>query len=357
MAKMPTVRTSITLKDVAERVGVTSAAASMALSDHARISAKTKEAVKKAAHELGYVPSSAGRALRNQRSEAVALIVPNTSQHVFGHSYFMHVLTGVSTAANAHDMQVVLSTTTEEAGDVAAYERVVRSRSADGAIVTSAAVTDTSLEALVASGLPVVLIGNFPYLPGAVTVGIDDVAASREITTHLLDVHGRSRLVHVTGPLDHQTGIDRREGFLLALASRDLDDQPVVLEGDFSEEAGRQAIETLLADGTPFDGIVFANDDMAFGGLEALTSHDVGVPGEVSIVGFDDFGLSRVTTPGITTMRAPAEDMARIATEHLFDIIDGTTQGPSRRELPVLLVERASCGCTPRRSLPQTTQP
>ena len=103
MVKPPPSRSSVTLKDVAERVGVTPSAVSMALLDSSRISAKTKEAVREAAASLGYVPSAAGRALRNQRAGAVALIVPNTSQHVFGHSYFMRVLTGVSLAANAHD--------------------------------------------------------------------------------------------------------------------------------------------------------------------------------------------------------------------------------------------------------------
>ena len=337
---------SVTLKDVAERVGITSAAASMALNDHSRISQKTKEAVRQAAAELGYVPSSVGRALRNQRAGAVALIVPNTSQHVFGHLYFMHVLTGISEAATARDVQVVLSTTvdTGEAGEVAAYERVVRSRSADGAIVTSAAVTDAGLESLVTTGLPIVLIGNFPYLPDAVTVGIDDVAASREATEHLITAHGRTQLVHVTGPLDHQTGIDRRIGFLAATDDHGLAEQAVILDGDFSEEAGVAAVEKLIADGTEFDGIVFANDDMAFGGLTALKEHGIRVPEDVSIVGFDDFGLSRLTSPGITTIHTPAEEMARIATEQLFDRIDGKAEGASQQQLPVSLVIRESCG-------------
>src|SRR6185437_95163 len=115
MARKPAERTTVTLKDVASRVGVTTAAASMALAGHERISDKTREAVRRAADELGYVPSSAGRALRNQRAGAVALIVPNTSQHVFGHLYFMHVLTGVSSAANDHDSQLIVSTNPDEA--------------------------------------------------------------------------------------------------------------------------------------------------------------------------------------------------------------------------------------------------
>jgi DNA-binding LacI/PurR family transcriptional regulator len=339
---------SVTLKDVARRVGVTSAAASMALSGHDRISEKTREAVKRAADELGYVPSSAGRALRNQKAGTVALIVPNSSQHVFGHMYFMHVLTGVSEAANAHDTQVLVSTNSEEADGVAAYERVMRSRTADGAIVTSAAVDDDNIVKLVASGLPVVLIGNFPYLDDAVSIGIDDVTATRRITEHLIEVHGRRRLLHVTGTLDHQTGVDRRRGFLEAVEGAGA--EGTVLEGDLSEQSGALAIELALSEASGafgYDGVVFANDDMALGGMRILRSRGIDVPTDVSVVGFDDFGLARVTTPGITTVRVPAEEMARLATERLFRLIDGTDDAaaPSHHELPVEIVRRSSCGC------------
>lgn len=347
MSRTTSGRSSVTLKDVAAKVGVTSSAASMALADHARISAKTKEAVRQAALDLGYVPSSAGRALRNQRAGAVALIVPNSSQHVFGHSYFMHVLTGVSMAANAHDNQVLISTSSDETNGVAAYERVVRSRTADGAIVTSAAVSDTHVETLVASGLPVVMIGNFPYLPAAVSIGIDDVAATLQLTNHLIEVHGRRNLVHVTGPLDHQTGIDRRAGFCKAVAGSGPDVTSRIIEGEFSEQSGRRAIETLIAKNFAFDGIIFANDDMAFGGLQALKTRGLRVPEDVSLVGFDDFGLSRLTTPGITTIAVPAEEMARLATERLFELISGSNLGPSHQELPVTFIARQSCGCPP----------
>ncbi|MEJ1231151.1 MAG: substrate-binding domain-containing protein [Galbitalea sp.] len=149
-----------------------------------------------------------------------------------------------------------------------------------------------------ASGLPVVFIGNFPYLAAVVSVGVDDVAASGWITRHLIIEHGCSRLVHVAGPLDHQTGIDRRAGFNHAIDEAGLSPVARVIEGDFGEESGATAVEQLLSDGFEFDGIVFANDDMAFGGLQALQRHGLDVPRDVAIVGFDDFGLSHATSPG-----------------------------------------------------------
>lgn len=336
---------NVTLKDVAERVGVTPAAVSMALSGSARISAKTADRVRAVAAELGYVPSSAAKALRSRKAGAIALIVPNSTQHVFGHSYFMHVLTGVSSAANEQDMQVLVSTSASEASGLTAYERVMRSRTADGAIVTSAAIGDPNIGRLAASGLPVVLLGNYPDLPDATSVGWDDVGASRTVTEHLITEHGKRRLLHVTGPLDHQTSVDRRDGFLQAVEAHGLSADAVVVEGDFDERSGFDAIggQTFGPDG--IDGIVFANDDMAFGGLQALRNRSLRVPEDVAIVGFDDFGLSRTTDPGITTIHVQAEEVARIAAERLFALIDDPQASPTRDDLEVSLVRRQSCGC------------
>ena len=337
--------TNVTLRDVASRVGITPAAVSMALSGSSRISQSTAERVRAAAAELGYVPSSAAKALRRQRSDAIALVVPNSSQHVFGHSYFMHVLTGVSAAANERDVQVLISTSATEASGLTAYERVMRSRSADGAIVTSAAIGDPNIGRLAASGLPVVLLGNYPDLPDTTSVGWDDVKASRSVTEHLIVSHGRHRLLHVTGPLDHRTAVDRRAGFLQAIEAHGLTDGSAVVEGDFDEASGFDATASNRFGAHGFDGIVFANDDMAFGGLQALRQDGVSVPDDVAIVGFDDFGLSRTTDPGITTMHVQAEEVARIATERLFALIDTTQSAPTRDDLPVSLVRRESCGC------------
>lgn len=346
-------RRAVTLKDVASRVGVTPAAVSMALAGSKRISESTAERIRVAADELGYVGSSAARALRSRKAGAVALIVPNSTQHVFGHSYFMHVLIGVSQVANDNEVQVLVSTSASEESGLTAYERVMHSRTADGAIITSAAIADPNIERLAASGTPVVLIGNYPGL-SASSVGIDDVQASRMITEHLIEVHDRRNLLHVTGPLDHQTAVDRRAGFLEAMEGHGLGAHARVVEGDFSERSGAAALDGAVLGPQGCDGIVFANDDMAFGGLQVLRSRGLDVPADVAVVGFDDFGLSRVTEPGITTVHVPAEQMARIAAERLFARIGDPGAPSTRDELPVSLVPRASCGC-PRQDVALST--
>jgi DNA-binding LacI/PurR family transcriptional regulator len=337
-------RGTVTLRDVARQAGLSVSAVSMALLDSPRIGVDSKARVREIAAELGYVPNSAGRALRARKSDAIALVVPNTSQHVFGHAYFMHVLTGVTEVANSVDAQVSISTNPDAIHGMVAYERVMRSGSADGAIVTSASVHDANIARLVASGIPVVLLGRYPHLAEAVSVGVDDEAAAFTVTEHLISVHGRRSLLHISGPLDHQTSIDRRDGFVRA-ATR-LGVEYTIVEGDYSEEAAR-AVIGALDDDALHDGIFAANDEMAFGTMSELLARGRTVPTQISIVGFDDFGLSRVTSPSITTMHVPAERMARLATERLFDLIAGERVSGSDAHvvLPVELVPRQSCGC------------
>ena len=264
MSPEPRERRPVTLRQIAERADLSVSAVSMALKDHPRIGDDAKQRVRQIASELGYVANSAGRALRARRADAVALIVPNTSQHVFGHAYFMCVLTGVNDAVSQRDAQLLISTNRDESHGTVAYERVMRSGSVDGAIVTSASVADANLVRLVSTGLPVVLLGRFPHLPDAISVGVDDVAAERAATEHLIETHGRSRLVHISGPLDHQSAIDRRDGFMEAVATAGVSGR--VIEGNFDEGSGREAGRALARD-LNCDGVVAANDEMAYGAM------------------------------------------------------------------------------------------
>jgi|GEM_PF-1926876 len=164
-------RPRVILRDVAQDVSLSVSAVPMALKDHPRIGAATKARVRGAADRLGYVTNSAGRALRAQTAGRIAVIVPNTGAHVFGHAYFVRVMTGVTRVANSRDSLVFISTSSEPGNSVSAYEAIMRSRAADGAIVTSASVDDANIGRLVETGMPVVLLGRFPHLPQAVTVG------------------------------------------------------------------------------------------------------------------------------------------------------------------------------------------
>jgi DNA-binding LacI/PurR family transcriptional regulator len=340
-------RAPATLRDIAMVVGVSASAVSMALADHPRIGRETKEAVRAAARDLGYVANSAGRALRAGRSTAIAVVIPNTAQHVFGHPYFMHLLVGVTSAANAHDSAVLISTNPATDHDPAAYDRILRSQAAAGAIIASAAINDPNVSRIVDNGLPVVLIGRYPHLPQAVSVGLDDISGAAAATRHLIVEHGVRRIGHISGPLEHQTALDRYEGFRNAIGESPEPCAHTLAVGDFSEEAGRACAAQLLEGMPGLQAIFAANDEMAYGALLELRARGLSVPGDVALVGFDDFGVSRLTTPAITTVRVPAEELGRQAAERLFGLIDGTSEPIAHDTVPIELVTRESCGHHP----------
>ncbi|MCA1221006.1 LacI family DNA-binding transcriptional regulator [Streptomyces sp. 8L] len=340
-------RAGVTLKDVATAVGISQSAVSMALSDHPRISEPRKRAVRAAAARLGYVPNSAGRALRAGRAESIAMVVPQTGRHVFGHPYFMHLLVGVTAEANARDAALMVSTNHDETHGVAAYERVLRSQAASGAIVASASVSDPNVNRMVDAALPVVLIGRFPHLPHAASVGVDEVAGAAAVTRHLVRDHGLTRIAHISGPLDHQTAVDRYEGFRGALAASGRPCTHTLAVGDFSEESGRAGARQVLDSMADLQAVFAANDEMAYGAMLEIRSRGLRVPEDVALAGYDDFGVSRLTTPGITTVRVPARDLGRRAAAVLFGLLDGAPPEPLHTVLPFDLVLRESCGSHP----------
>lgn len=337
----------VTIADVAARAGVSAGTASMALRDHARIKAATKLRVRAAADALDYVPNAAGRALRAQRAGAIAVVVPNTGRHVFSHAYFMHLLTGITEAANRRDAIVMISTNPDVNHSASAYDRILRSGRTDGVIIASAALDDPYVERMADSGLPVVLVGENPGLAELATVSLHDAEAAAAITAHLLD-HGHERIAHISGPIGHQTGRDRLAGYAAAMAHEF--DESLVRAGTYDEESGGEAMTSLLTSGADFSAVFCANDEMAYGAMTVATAAGRMIPGDLAVVGFDDFGLARVVTPALTTIRVPAAEMGRLAAELLFEVIEGA----SARHLAVdvQLIRRQSCGC-----LEPTTSP
>ncbi|MDX6212418.1 MAG: hypothetical protein QOF82_1505 [Frankiales bacterium] len=333
---------AVTLADVAAAAGVSVSAVSMALADHPRIGSRTKQQIHSLAEELGYVSNSAARSLRSQRSGTIALIVPNTGQHVFGHPYFMQLLVGLSEVLNARGASLLVSTNPDERHGVVAYERVLRSKAGDGAIVASAAVDDVNVLRLVDSGLPVVLVGHYPAIADAVSVAVTDVEGARAVTEHLRLSHGLKNIAHISGPMNHQTSIDRLAGFRAGLGRGA--GKALVVAGDFGEESGRQATRELLDKQPGLQAIFAANDEMAYGALLELRSRGLRVPGDIALVGYDDFGVSRLTTPALTTVSVPASEVGRRAATRLLDLIEGIAQ-VGQETLPVTLTVRESCGC------------
>ena len=335
-----------TLADVARLAGVSVTSASMALSGSPRVSGVTKDAVRRAASRLGYVPHSAGRALRSRRVNAIAVVLPHSSQHVFSHPTLTALLDGVVSVATDNDLSTILSTSRTEDDEASAYKRFMQGREADGIIVAAAAVADANVIDLARSGYPIVIVGRAPHLDAATTVGLDDVGGAEAATRHLLEVHGVQRVVHISGPLRHQSALDKLTGYRNALmASAIAPDPELELEGDYSDESGAQAVRRLAQRGTHFQAIFAANDQMALGARDALREVGLAVPRDVLLVGYDDIPLARYVEPPLTTVRGDLAPVGALATIRLLELVESRRPDALVTSLPTHLVVRNSCGC------------
>ena len=339
-----TKRRSVTLKDVAQLAGVSTGITSMALSGDPRVAAGTREIVQRAAEKLDYIPNVFGSALRGNRTGSIAVVIPQSSQHVFSHPYFMEILRGITEVANANNLTLILSTSSSNQED--AYMKILRSRRADGVIVAAATIDDPNIGRLASSGYPVIFLGRDRHDQRVISVTVDDIGGAEQDASHLVDVHNLRRIAFVTGPLAHRSASDKLEGYRLALGRHDIPyDENLVRFGDYSTESGARACRELLDQGRKFDAIFAANDEMAIGTLRVLEEAGYRVPTDIALVGYDDINLSGMIRPSLSTVHQPMEEVGRLAAIRLIEQLEGKTTEIRQIELPTELVIRNSCGC------------
>jgi DNA-binding LacI/PurR family transcriptional regulator len=315
---------SPTLEQVAALAGVSRATVSRVVNGSPKVLPDTVEAVNRAIAELGYVPNRAARALVTRRTDSVALVVPEPDSRIFSDPFFAGILRGVSTTMAPTSSQLVLLIEPAE-GDDQRLLRYLRGGHVDGAIVVSHHGRDNVLQELAQLPLPIVFSARPLGVDVPVTsVDVDNVAGARTAVEHLL-ARGCRRIGTVTGPLDMTAGLDRLNGFKAAMAAAGLPADAVAY-GDFTAEGAEAAAITLLDEHPDLDGLFVASDLMATAALRVLAGRGRRVPADVAVVGFDDSVLATTTTPRLTTVRQPVEQLGARLAELVLAKIAGNTQ-------------------------------
>ncbi|MFF2576419.1 LacI family DNA-binding transcriptional regulator [Streptomyces goshikiensis] len=339
-----------TLEAVAARAGVSRATASRVVNGGEGVRAHVVDKVRVAIRELGYVPNQAARTLVTRRTGAVAVIIAEPEVRIFSDPFFSRQVRGISKELTAHDTQLVLLLV-EDRGDYDRIERYLAGGHVDGALAFSLH-TDDPLPAITRRiGMPTVYGGRpgwtgGPGEPGGVSyVDADNRGGAREAVRHLLE-RGRRRIAHIAGPLDQTSATDRLDGYRDVLRESD---PALIAEGDFTSAGGARAMAELLERAPRLDAVFAANDLMATGALRVLRERGLGVPGDVSLVGFDDTEqVAEAADPPLTTVRQDIEGMGRLMAGLLLRTLargrTATAGGapPESVITPTTLVRRAS---------------
>lgn len=337
---MPVARRRITQKEVAEKAGVAQATVSLILNGgREKVAPETADRVEAAIKELGYQPNRFAQALRTQRSYVIACVVPDLTN-----PFYPSLVVHVQKVARAAGYEVM---TIDTEGNAEAERHVVDSALRgrfDGIVGIFFNIGARELSPLGKAGVPVVRIEVSRKVGGTLPIDdlfIDNEAAARKLTQHLLDL-GHRRIAMIAAPGGPQRV--RLRGYLAAMEATGAD--PVVLEASqFTLEAGRDVTDRLIEGGNPVTAIMAANDLMAIGVMQSLSSHGLSIPDEISVAGFDDIMASALVTPALTTVAQFQDRLgARAAELLLARLANGGSDPGQAEEMTFELVVRASVG-------------
>jgi DNA-binding LacI/PurR family transcriptional regulator len=334
-------RTRPTLEEVAAAAGVGRGTASRVINGSTKVSDHARQAVETAIAELGYVPNRAARTLVTQRTDAVALVIAESEERVFGEPFFAGVVRGVGIALSEAGLQLVLllAHTAQRHGRLDDY---LSRQHVDGVLLLSLHDDDTLPELVRSRGLPFVLGGRVTEQQQGAYVDADNALGARLAVDHLVH-RGRRRIATIGGPADMVVGRTRHDGYLAGLRAFELEADPaLVVRGDFSQASGEAGMRVLLSRRPDLDAVFCANDLMAAGALRVLREAGRDVPRDVSVVGFDDAPLAQSTHPPLTTVHQSPELMGREMVTLLIDTMRHPDEPPVPRLLETRLVVRES---------------
>lgn len=331
--------------DVARVAGVSQKSVSNVLNGYEHVSPELRAKVERAIGLLGYVPNSAARTLRTGRTGVIALAVPNLSA-----PYFAELASHLTDAAEERGFTILIDETDGDEDREALIARGLRHQVIDGVVLSPLAMDPASIAAA-ARDIPMVLLGE-RELPASVDhVAIDNVAAAREATEHLLGL-GRRRIATVGAPLDDvaaSTGSLRLRGYRAALADAGIREEGIVVPTRrLLRHHGVEAAERLLGAVRPPDAVFCFSDMLAFGVMHALRMRGVRVPDDIAVVGFDDVTEAAYSNPTLTSVHLDRRRIARAALDVLVERLDGSRAQPAGRVVVEhWLVVRESTGGRP----------
>ncbi|MEV4561214.1 LacI family DNA-binding transcriptional regulator [Kitasatospora sp. NPDC049285] len=322
---------TVTISDVARQAGVSKSTVSRVLNAGADVDAATAARVREVIDALGYVPRLGAVQLARGSSRTLAMFAPSVTWPWMG-----EVLQGVADTVEAAGYALMLFTAGGGPASMAHFTAQVSARACDGLLAIVPERSLPAIEEMRSRGMPVVLIDDHGHhRPALPSVATTNHTGGAQAAAHL-HAAGRRRPLVITGPVRFGCVGQRLSGF------QDVLPATFVLEGEFTERTGHEAVEHALAAGAEFDAVFAHNDQIAAGALRALRASGRTVPDDVAVVGFDDLPLARSTDPALTTVRQPMRAMGRAAATLLLAELGGTPIPDEPLIIPTDLVRRES---------------
>jgi LacI family repressor for deo operon, udp, cdd, tsx, nupC, and nupG len=324
------------IRDIAEQLGVSPATVSRALSGSGLVAEPTLSRIRDTARALNYRPNISAQRLRTRRSMTVLMVVRDV-----GNPFYLDILKGVEATARAAGYSVLMGNTENDPGREIEFFNMLRDGHADGMILMTGKLPHGMLEDL-PSDAPVVVALEAIEGSGLPHIQIDNAAAAGEAVRHLIAL-GHRRIAHIAGPIPEIMATLRRDGYRQAMAEAGLTiPEGYEQRGDYLLQSGQELCRKLFSLPLPPSAIFVANDEMAYGAIHELRRLGRDVPGDVSVVGFDDLYLRAAYFPPLTTISQPRAEIGRQAMTILLAMLAGEPGPSDPVEMPVTLQIRGT---------------
>lgn len=326
----------ITISRVATEARVSPATVSRVLNGDPRVGEEYRIRVMGAVEMLGYRPNRLARNLRRQRTATIGVLVSDIKN-----PHFSEAVHALERLAFERGHQVLVCNTDETPEKERAYLETMIDERVLGVVLSTSHPGEPTITTLIDSGIPVVAFDREVADPRADAVIVDNIRASRMATERLLAA-GHTEIAFVSGRTEVETGIERMQGYDLAMRAAGL--EPRVVLGGFRAELAHDAVAEMLRSQQRPTGMVVANNVMTLGTLRALHEAGIRVPDDVGIIAIDDPPWAPFVSPSLTCVAQPIERMAADAMELLLDRVEGRRDQPRRIVQPLELRVRTSCG-------------
>lgn len=336
----------VTLKQIAEALGVSAMTVSRALNDKDNVDDKTRKKIVDKAHEMGYTPNHVAKSLVSSKTYTIGVVIPEIT-----HAFFPEVVRGIEEVTYASDYHLFLINANEDFEREKKAIRALRSKRVDGILISSSRTVenDAFYKNLVNTDLDIVFFDRCVENVDASCVRVNDRASAAYITNHLIEEHNYTRLAHLSGPREVSIGKKRMLGFRDSLEENGLEiNEDWIITSGFREEEGRKAMKELLSKCTNEypEAVVCVNDPAAIGAMRAIEEAGLSIPDDIAITGFtDDIRAPLLNTP-LTTVHQPAYEVGKRAAKKLLDTINNPDEPAENIEVLTSLMIRESCGCS-----------
>ncbi len=330
-----------TLREIADRAGVSVGTVSNVINGTAVVSAERRERVLAAIRELDYQPNHVARSLKLKRTRMLGMVISDITN-----PFFPQLVRGAEEAALKNNYLLITFNTDDNVEREKRVLSVLRQRRVDGILLVVApnAGDDGHIRSILDSGIPFVCLDRLPAGIEVDSVSVDNVAGARDCVRHLISM-GHRRIAILAGPRAVQTAAERLQGYQEALREAEIPLDPgLVLEGDFRSESGHRLGRALLAGSDRPTAVFVCNNMMALGLLRALADLGLNCPRDVAVASFDDFPLAEAFQPRMTAVAQPAYSIGYRGAELLIARIEQrpAEPHPSRIRLATQLVVRES---------------